>query len=81
MGDRIRLLYRDRQGFRLYQKLRERGRFPWPSAKVDTVLMTSAQLPLLLEGIDWRRSDWGAFARACRGILRPHLRYSYGVWA
>lgn len=31
-GDRIKLLYWDGQGFCLYYKVQERGRFPWPSA-------------------------------------------------
>jgi transposase len=35
-----------------YCKRRERGRFVWPQAAVDTVLLTSAQLSMLLEGID-----------------------------
>ena len=42
-GDRIKLLYWDGQGFCLYY----------------TVRMTSAQLAMLWEGIDWRRPDWG----------------------
>jgi transposase len=31
-GDRLKLLYCDGQGFCLYYKVLERGRFPWPSA-------------------------------------------------
>ncbi len=30
-GDRLTLLYWDGQGFCLYYKVLERGRFPWPS--------------------------------------------------
>ena len=41
-------------------KVLERGRFPWPSAQDGAVRMTSAQLAMLWEGIDWRRPDWGA---------------------
>lgn len=59
-GDRIKLLYWDGQGFCLYYKVLERGRFPWQNAKDGAVRMTSAQLSMLWEGIDWRRSDWGA---------------------
>ena len=40
-------------------KVLERGRFPWPNAKDGAVRMTSAQLAMLWEGIDWRRPDWG----------------------
>jgi transposase len=35
----------------------ERGRFVWPQAQEDTVHLTSAQLSMLLEGIDWRRPE------------------------
>ena len=59
-GDRVKLLYWDGQGFCLYYKVLERGRFPWPNAKDGAVRMTSAQLAMLWEGIDWRRPDWGA---------------------
>ena len=38
----------------------ERGRFAWPSAGDGAVRLTSAQLAMLWEGIDWRRHDWGA---------------------
>lgn len=30
-GDRIKILFWDGQGFRLYYKVLERGRCPWPS--------------------------------------------------
>jgi transposase len=46
-GDRLKLLYWDGQGFCLYYKVLERGRFPWPSAKDGAVRMTSAQLAML----------------------------------
>jgi transposase len=38
----------------LYAKRLERGRFIWPSAADGAVVITSAQLGYLLEGIDWR---------------------------
>lgn len=59
-GDRLKLLYWDGQGFCLYYKVLERGRFVWPSAQDGAVRLTSAQLAMLWEGIDWRRPDWGA---------------------
>jgi len=65
-GDRIKLLFWDGQGFCLYYKVLERGRFPWPSAKDGAVRLTSAQLAMLWEGIDWRRPDWGALPLAER---------------
>jgi transposase len=59
-GDRVKLLYWDGQGFCLYYKVLQRGRFPWPSAGDGAARLTSAQLAMLWEGIDWRRPDWGA---------------------
>lgn len=71
-GDRIKLLYWDGQGFCLYYKVLERGRFPWPNATdgepfsaigpriMASARLTSAQLAMLWEGIDWRRPNWGA---------------------
>mgnify|MGYP003671494428 CR=1 FL=1 len=38
----------------------ERGRFPWPAATEGAARLTSAQLAMLWEGIDWRRPNWGA---------------------
>ena len=59
-GDRLKLLFWDGQGFCLYYKVLERGRFPWPNSGDGAVRLTSAQLARLWEGIDWRRPDWGA---------------------
>jgi transposase len=59
-GDRIKVLYRDGQGFCLYYKVLEHGRFPWPTATEGVARLTSAQLAMLWEGIDWRRPDRGA---------------------
>jgi transposase len=73
-GDRLKLLYWDGQGFCLYYKVLQRGRFPWPNATSGAARLTSAQLAMLWEdeedqdlirGIksptnDWRRPDWGA---------------------
>ena len=57
-GDRVKLLYWDGQGFCLYYKVLERGNFPWPRADAGAVHLTSAQLSMLWEGIDWRRPRW-----------------------
>lgn len=56
-GDRLKLLYWDGQRFCLYYTVLERGRFPWPSSKDGTARLTSAQMAMLWEGIDWRRPD------------------------
>ena len=56
-GDRIKVLWSDRDGLCLFAKRLERGRFIWPQSSSGTVHLTPAQLSMLLEGIDWRRPD------------------------
>jgi transposase len=56
-GDLIKLLWFDGDGLCLFSKRLERGRFTWPQAMSGTVLLTRAQLSMLLEGIDWRRPE------------------------
>lgn len=53
-GDRIKLLWYDGDGLCLFAKRLERGRFVWPVAETGKVALTTAQLSMLLEGIDWR---------------------------
>lgn len=53
-GDLVKILYWDSQGFCLFAKRLERGRFVWPITKEGSVTLTPAQLSMLLEGIDWR---------------------------
>jgi transposase len=53
-GKLIKILWHDGLGMSLYAKRLERGRFIWPSAADGAVVITSAQLGYLLEGIDWR---------------------------
>ena len=54
-GDLLKLLWWSGDGMNLYVKRLERGRFVWPQATSGSVHLTSAQLSMLLEGIDWRR--------------------------
>ena len=54
-GDLIKFLWWDGDGLCLFAKRLERGRFVWPQAQCGSVLLTPAQLSMLLEGIDWRR--------------------------
>jgi len=53
-GDILKLLWYDGQGLLLLAKRLERGRFVWPQATSGSVSLTTAQLSMLLEGIDWR---------------------------
>lgn len=53
-GDLVKLLYWDGQGYCLFAKRLEKGRFVWPVTRKGSVVLTMAQLSMLLEGIDWR---------------------------
>jgi len=53
-GDLIKVIWWDGQGACLFSKRLERGRFVWPSPADGKVSVSSAQLAMLLEGIDWR---------------------------
>ena len=55
-GDLIKVLWWDGQGLCLFAKQLERGRFLWPQAKDGSVVLTAAQLSMLLEGIVWTPS-------------------------
>ena len=53
-GKLIKILWHDGLGMSLYIKRLERGHFVWPQASDGAVVITSAQLGYMLEGIDWR---------------------------
>lgn len=53
-GDLIKVIWWDGQGACLFSKRLEQGRFVWPSMSDGKVSITTAQLSMLLEGIDWR---------------------------
>ena len=53
-GDLLKIIWWDGQGACLFSKRLERGRFVWPSPASGKIAITSAQLVMLLEGIDWR---------------------------
>lgn len=64
-GHIIKILAHDDQGFCLFTKRLTDGCFAWPSTKDQVaVLLTKAELSLLLDGIDWRRPS---------KIYRPRL--------
>ena len=60
-ADKIKILWWDTQGFCLYYKCLDRGKFTWPKlAEQKSLAITRAQLSMLIEAIDWRnpvRSD------------------------
>jgi transposase len=56
-GDAIKMLWADEDGLCLFAKRLERGRFIWPQATEGTVVLSRAQLAMLMEGIDWRRPE------------------------
>lgn len=56
-GHLIKILWWSGDGLCLFVKRLERGRFVWPQAVSGQVHLTSAQLSMLLEGIDWRRPE------------------------
>jgi len=53
-GDLIKVIWWDGQGACLFSKRLERGRFVWPAAANGKLVIGTAQLSMLLEGIDWR---------------------------
>jgi transposase len=56
-GDLLKIIFWEGHcgsGACLFAKRLERGRFVWPHATEGRVNITSAQLSMLLEGIDWR---------------------------
>ena len=55
-GDLVKVLYWDGQGFCLFAKRLEKGRFVWPPLVDGTMTLTPAQLALLVEAMDWRRT-------------------------
>ena len=55
-GDYLKILYWDGSGLCLLAKRLEQGRFVWPPLVDGALILTPAQLALLVEGIDWRRT-------------------------
>ena len=53
-GDRVKILYWDRDGYALWYKRLETGVFRFPSDAVDAEEISTADLGLILEGIDLR---------------------------
>jgi transposase len=58
-ADLIKILFWDGNGLCLFSKRLQHGRFVWPKTYEvgGTVALTSAQLSMLIEGIDWRTPE------------------------
>ncbi|PRX19606.1 transposase [Paraburkholderia sp. BL18I3N2] len=54
-GDLVKILWATDDGLWLLAKRLSHGRFIWPQAEGGKIFLTSAQLSMLLEGIDWRQ--------------------------
>lgn len=58
-ADKIKILWWDEQGYCLFYKCLDSGKFIWPKSEdSDTLGITRAQLSMLMEGIDWRNPKW-----------------------
>jgi len=53
--DNVKILYWDRNGFCLWQKRLERGRFRWPAAADGVLRLEWRELAWLLEGLEIRQ--------------------------
>ena len=55
-GDYLKALCWDGSGLCLFAKRLEKGRFAWPPIVDGAMTLTPAQLALLIEAMDWRRT-------------------------
>ena len=55
-ADYLKCLYWDGSGLCLFAKRLEQGKFLWPPIVDGAMVLTPAQLALLVEAIDWRRT-------------------------
>ena len=55
-GDYLKALYWDGTGLCLFAKRLEKGKFVWPPIVDGAMTLTPAQLALLIEAMDWRRT-------------------------
>jgi transposase len=55
-GNRLKILWYSGDGLNLLCKRLDGGRFVWPQTATGTLALTSAELSMLPEGIDWRRA-------------------------
>ena len=55
-ADYLKILYYDGTGLCLFAKRLENGKFLWPPIVDGSMILTPAQLALLIEAMDWRRT-------------------------
>jgi transposase len=55
-ADYLKILYYDGTGLCLFAKRLENGKFLWPPIVEGSMTLTPAQLALLVEAMDWRRT-------------------------
>ena len=55
-GDYLKAIYWDGSGLWLLAKKLEKGRFVWPPIVDGAMTLTPAQLAVLIEAMDWRRT-------------------------
>ena len=55
-GDRLKILYWDRDGLAIWAKRLERGAFRFPNPTADRLEVTPAEMAAILEGIDLSRA-------------------------
>src|SRR5580704_2021729 len=55
-ADYLKVLYYDGTGLCLFAKRLESGKFVWPPIVDGKMVLTPAQLTLLIEAMDWRRT-------------------------
>jgi transposase len=56
-GDRLKILYWDRDGLAIWAKRLERGVFRFPAPVDDRIEVTPAEMAAILEGIDLSRAS------------------------
>jgi transposase len=85
-GYLLKALWWDGQGLCLYAKRLEKGRFVWSSSADGSVVLTLAQLGMLLEGIDGRtpESKRRAYPALCgrhahRGVLESAMAATHSA--
>lgn len=61
--NRLKAIYWDGSGVCLFAKRLEGGRFAWPDSREAAKEITSAELSMLLEGIDYRNATHRAWYR------------------